>query len=162
MKAGFYQADITPSMGMEKPGGYEKAYIDRIHDPLKVRAAVFDDGNERVALVGIDTLMIHRDTVTEIRHRVEELCGIKGNHLLIAASHTHNGGPLAGMMPSGRGEVPELINRLITEHCINLDPIYADLVVGQTVTAVCEADRRRQEALLSVGSGFEDQVAFNR
>ncbi|MDD3927696.1 MAG: hypothetical protein PHT33_13655 [bacterium] len=34
--------------------------------------------------------------------------------------------------------------------------------MGQTVTAVCEADRRRQEALLSVGSGFEDQVAFNR
>ena len=42
MKAGFHTTDITPALGMEAPGGYLKAHIQRIHDPLKVRAAVFE------------------------------------------------------------------------------------------------------------------------
>jgi hypothetical protein len=35
-------------------------------------------------------------------------------------------------------------------------------VIRQAVTALCEAHRRREEAVLAVGSGHEDQVAFNR
>src|SRR5262245_45842268 len=50
-RAGFADREVRPDPGMEVPGGYGKAFGKEIHDPPKVRAAVFDDGNKRVALV---------------------------------------------------------------------------------------------------------------
>jgi neutral ceramidase len=163
MKAGFATADITPALGMEAPGGYLKAYVQRIHDPLKVRAAVLDDGQFTLAFVGVDTCMLtDREMLARARAEVEGRCGIPGEHLLITASHTHSGGPVAGITTGDAGDAPPLVRELLERHSIAADPLYAGWVERGIVTAVCEAHRRREEALLSVGSGHEDQVAFNR
>src|SRR5437879_12998793 len=85
MKAGFHTADITPALGMEAPGGYGKVYIQQVHDPLKVRAAVFENGETTVAFVGIDTCYLQSARVIRaIRQEVERRCGIPADHLRLA------------------------------------------------------------------------------
>src|SRR3954453_13756384 len=93
LNVGFAERDITPEIGMEQPGGYGKAFHRTIHDPCKVRAAVFDDGTNRVAVGGIDALAIRRPQVVAARTEIAKRCGIKPECVLISASHSHSSGP---------------------------------------------------------------------
>jgi len=164
MKAGFHTSDITPPVGMEVPGDYVKAYSQSIHDPLKVRACVLDDGVQTAAIASIDTCILPHSNklVTAVRRGVEERCGIPESHILVAATHTHSGGPLSGFLEEDVADAPELIRRLALEESPACDPLYLEIVTRQAVTAICEAHRKREEALLAVGKGFEEQVVFNR
>lgn len=161
-KAGFAERDITPEVGMEAPGGYGKAYHKAIHDPCKVRAAVFDDGKARVALVGIDALGIRRDTVRHVRRAIEAKSGIPAGSILIGASHSHSSGPLVWITPGEFDAASPLVKRLAYDESTNVDPKYLATVERALVEAVCEANDRRVEARGGVGRGIEDKVAYNR
>src|SRR3954469_14890282 len=76
LKVGFAERDITPEIGMEQPGGYGKSFHRTFHDPCKVRASVWSDGDTRVALVGLDALLIRRETVEKVRREIQRRCGI--------------------------------------------------------------------------------------
>ena len=81
-KAGFAERDISPAVGMEQPGGYGKAKHRSFQDPCKVRAAVFDDGSRRIAIVGIDALFIRRQTIQSVRGAIQKQCGIPPESVL--------------------------------------------------------------------------------
>ena len=161
-RVGFAERDISPEIGMERPGGYSKARFSAFHDPCKVRAVVFDDGQQRVALVGIDALGIRRDTVEHARKAIHDQCGIEPEAILIGASHSHSSGPTVWIKPGDFDGATPLVQELAYEKCTTADPEYLELVEKQLVAAVCEADRKRTPARCGVGRGKEDQVAFNR
>ncbi len=162
LKVGFAEADITPEIGMEHPGGYGKLLHGKLHDPCKVRAVVFDDGKKRAALVGVDGIAVHRHMVQAARKKIEEKCGIPADAILIGASHSHSSGPLYGVLPGYFDDCSELVRTLAYEKstCVNAD--YIKHVEKQIIAAVCKANETRQESLCGVGSGIEDKVAFNR
>ena len=161
-KAGFADRDITPDIGMEAPGGYGKSYHRTFHDPCKVRAAVFDDGKKRVALVGMDLLFVTRAFVKEVRAEIEKRCGIKPECVLIGASHSHSSGPIGMSEPGDFDNASDVVKDMVNNKSIVSNPGYLQLMKKQVVEAVAFANEMRTDAKLAVGFGNEDKVAFNR
>jgi len=162
MKAGFADADITPEIGMEQPGGYGKSFHKTFHDPCKARAAVFDDGRKRVAIVGVDALIVPRALVLAVRSDIAARCGIPGEAVLINASHSHSSGPTGMVQPGEFDDASEFVRRLAYEKSSMADARYLKLCRQRIVEAVCQANDSRGDLLCGAGSGREDAVAFNR
>ena len=147
---------------MEAPGGYGKAYHQSIHDPCKVRAAVFDDGDSRVAVVGIDALGIRTDTVRKVRDAVQKRTGIPGSSVLIGASHSHSSGPIVWTMPGEFDHASPLVQRLAYKESTCVDPKYLARVEKALTDAIVDANTRLADSKGGVGKGVEDKVAYNR
>lgn len=161
-RAGFAERDITPELGMEHPGGYGKAYHTKLHDACKVRAAVFHDGRAKVAVVGIDALLIRGATVAAARARISQQTDIPPSHILIAASHSHSAGPTGMILPGEFDHASPLVQSLAYEKSSMAHAGYLQRVETAIVEAVVEADRGGRPALGGVAAGHEDRAAFNR
>ena len=162
VKAGFAEADITPDIGMEMPGNYGKVFGRSIHDPCNVRVAVFDDGRNRVALVGVDALLVRRPLVAAARRAIHNRCGLAPEAVLIGASHSHSSGPTGMVLPGEFDHASPLAQKLAYELSSAANPAYLQRVEQAIVNAVCQANDRRVAVQLCFGSGREDRVSFNR
>ena len=162
LKVGFAERDITPDIGMEMPGDYMKNYFTGFHDRCKVRAAVFDDGATRVALVGIDAVAIPRIVVQAARKQIQDHCGIPPAAVLVGASHSHSSGPVAGVLPGEYDHASAFVQHLAYDKSTTANAGFIQLVERQIAGAVSEANDTRVEARCGVGTGSEDKVAFNR
>jgi len=163
MKAGFAERDITPRSGMERPGGYGKAFhSDNVHDPCKIRASVFDDGNNCISLVGIDTLAVPKVLIQNARKSIEKAFGISQNAVLVGASHSHSAGPLSMVLPNQFDHASPFAQELAYEKSSCADPLYMEIVEKELISAIVDAYNNRVDVKCSIGSGYEDKVAFNR
>ncbi len=162
LRAGFAERAITPEVGMEVPGGYGKSFSKRIHDPCKARAAVFDDGKTKVALVGLDALVVPRPLVVETRKLIAARCGIAPEAVLIGASHSHSSGPVGMVLPGEYDHASELVKDLAYKKSSMANPAYLDTVRDAIVDAVVAAHDGRGEVTVGFGVGHEPTVAFNR
>ena len=107
------------------------------HAPLTARAIWVDD----TAIVCVDVIGVDAGTVARIAART----GLDPDRLIVTALHTH-GGPAA--MPGRCGIDPE--------------PGYVDRLVEGCAEAIEMAQRRRQPATLSHGTGADPRIAVNR
>jgi hypothetical protein len=162
IKAGFAERDITPALGMEQPGGYGKSFHRTFHDPCKVRAAVFDDGKRRVALVGTDSLTIPRQVVLDARGQIAKQCGITPDCVMVGASHSHSSGPVGMVQPGELDFASPLVQKLAYEESSMADAGYLKVVTKAIADAVVWADNTKVPVSLGFGTGHEDKVSFNR
>lgn len=162
LHTGFAERDITPDIGMEQPGGYGKVFLRSFHDPCKVRAAVFGEGSSRVALVGIDALIIPRPTVLAARESIRSRCGISPDRVMIGASHSHSSGPVGMVLPGEYDHASTLVQKLAYEQSSMADASYLKRVEAEIVRAVTIADGLREPSRCSFGVGHEDKAGFNR
>lgn len=162
LKAGFSEKDITPAIGMEKPGGYGKSFHKVFHDACKVRTGVFDDGNRRVALIGLDALIVPRQLVLAVREDIRKQSGIAPDAVLIGASHSHSSGPIGMVQPGQYDHASDFVKKLAYEQSSCADPKYLDQVHKAIVDSVVQADRARVPVSCSFGSGHEEKAAYNR
>lgn len=147
---------------MEQPGGYGKAFHRVRHDACKVRAVVFDDGRTKIAIVGIDALIIRRPSVEAARKEIAQRCGIAQEAVLICASHSHSAGPTGMVLPGEYDHATDLVRSLAYEKSSCADAKYLQRVQEAIVDAVADAHEHRAVANAAVGMGNENTVAFNR
>ena len=162
VSAGFAERDITPAIGSERPGGYGKTFHKKLHDPCKVRVAVFADGTTTVALVGIDALMLSRGVVQEARAGIARATPIAAGAVLIAATHSHSSGPVGMLQPGEYDDAPAELRRLAYEHSSQADAAYLARVRDAIIDGVKAAHAALAPALLGFGVGHEDRAGFNR
>jgi len=144
LSAGFARTEVTPPVGAEVPGGFAKSFNKGVHDPLWVEAACFHNGSEKLAVVGVDLIMIPAEVVSAARTQAEARCGIPAANIMIGASHTHNGGPVVDCLG------------------VSSDPAYCKLAAERIADAVVKASENMVPARVGAGSGREDSVGFNR
>jgi len=162
IRAGFAERDITPAIGSEQPGGYSKAFHRTLHDPCKVRVAVFDDGRRKIALVGLDALIVPRQVVQDARAEIAKTCGIAAEAVMIGASHSHSSGPTGMILPGQFDGASETVRRLAYVESSMADAAYLARVTREIVAGVRAADAALVPASVGFGYGHEDKVAFNR
>ena len=144
LSAGFASADITPEIGASIPGGFRPNPSKGVRDPLYAVACVVTDGVAPIALVGIDELFIGKETVAAARARIQKATGIPGASVLVAASHTHTGGPVLSCL-GNEG-----------------DAAYEEKVAAGIAKAVEDAWTARKPVEIGIGLGREDSISYNR
>jgi len=144
IQAGFAVADITPPVGAHIPGGLLPRVSVGIRDPLQVTAGVFLSPDAEVALVGVDAVSLKTEDVVAARACAQEVCGIPADNIIVAASHTHSGGPSNDVLG------------------VDSDPHYRQHIVGQIASAVAHARVNAVPAHVGWTVGEAEGLAWNR
>ena len=98
LKAGAATSNITPPLDLNSPiaGAWSSPPGDYIHDELRVRCLVLDDGQTRIAMAVADNIGIPEYVLNEAKRRTEARTGIAADRILVSATHTHSGASARG------------------------------------------------------------------
>jgi neutral ceramidase len=144
LEAAFAEADITPPVGTHKLGWLKVVVADRVLDPLRARAAVFQCADRRAAFIQLDTCFVDAADVREMRRRIDERLGFPGECVMIAATHNHAGPAVADC-----GDVTR-------------DDEYTEGMMEKVVAMFGRALEALRPAEIGLGSAAEFDLSFNR
>jgi len=144
-QAGAAVADITPhKWPVSLVGSFGDPKAMMAWDPLSARALVLGDGSNKIAFVLVDSCYCPRSLFDTARQRASEQTGIRADHMLMAATHTHSAPP-----SRDRRGVPA-------------DKEYVERVIGGIVSAVVQANANLATAEIGIGKTELPEEVFNR
>jgi hypothetical protein len=90
LKVGAAAVDVTPTMfPVLVNGGITANTATKATSKLNARAIVLDDGQERIAIVVVDSCMMSRDFLDDVKGLAATRTKIRPDRMLISATHTH-------------------------------------------------------------------------
>ncbi len=107
--------DITPKQfPVVVSGGFLESTASEVNEPLHARALVLDDGQNRIVVCVVDTLVMACKLIDQAKHTASQTTGIPTSHMLIAVTHTHSAPSVMGALGTGIEEdyarlLPDLI-----------------------------------------------------
>src|SRR5262249_26548860 len=152
LRVGAAAVVITPPLGTPMAGYYSERAAEGVHDDLYAKALVLEKDGAKAALVSLDLISTARQTVTGARREVERMTGVRGDAVMISATHSHTG-PLMnnrGAREAVLGGASDLALRYTAE------------LPAKIAQAVKLAEERLAPARATIGHGHEGSIAFNR
>ncbi|MDP6442427.1 MAG: neutral/alkaline non-lysosomal ceramidase N-terminal domain-containing protein [Pirellulaceae bacterium] len=145
LKAGAAKADITPEHWPHPlVGTFSERLADKAWDRLHARAIVLQSGEESIAIVVIDSCYVPRVVLDEAKGRIAKQTGMRTDHMLMAATHTHSA-------PASRDRRE-----------IKADPRYVERVTSGIVAATVAAHRQLEAAEIGWAVAYAPDEVFNR
>lgn len=151
-RAGAAQVEITPKNGTPMAGYYKFRAVEGVLDPLHAKTLVIEQDGSYAALVVLDLSGTTRPIVAAARKEIEEQCGIPGDRVIIAATHTHTGAQLA------RGSMIDDITQANSPPGV----AYMSSLPGLIAQSVAEAKSKLTVATPAIAIGKAEGISFNR
>ena len=135
LRAGAYVADATPKeLPVLVNGGMTSRSIKEVGSRITARAIVLDDGKTQLAMVVVDSCMLPRAFLDEVKVSVNKNTGIHTSKQFICATHTHSAPSCMGALgTSSDPRYPMLLKRKIIEAVVtaqkNLEPARVGVAV---------------------------------
>lgn len=141
---------ITPPRGMPMAGYYRVRLAEGVHDELYAKALVLEQDGAKAALVACDLVNMPRPMVEAARQLIEKSTSIRGDRVMISATHSHTG--------------PELGARLrgVNDATMRLAREYLDALPARIAESVKQADANLAPARVRAAIGREDSLSFVR
>jgi neutral ceramidase len=143
-RAGAAASNITPHLGTSINGYFNDRRAAHVHDELHARCLVLDDGQTRLGIVVCDSCMIPRGVMDAAKRRIESKCGLRADHVLISATHTHTAATCAALFQS------------------EPDPQYLTFLEERIADGVARAINNLAPARIGWGVGRVPDQVFNR
>ena len=150
-RAGAAAVVITPPLGVPMAGYYSARGAEGVHDDLHAKAIVIEQDGVKAALVVCDLIGMPQFIAEEARKLIASGTGVKGEMVMISATHTHTGPSLPGRS-----------SREPLEGAPDTAKEYVRKLPSLIAQSVKEAEGRLTDVTAMIGVGYEHRVGFNR
>lgn len=141
LRVGAALVDVTPlTFPVLVNGNMLSNSASKATSKLYARAIVVDDGNERVAIVVVDSCMMPRPLLDDAKQLAAQRTKIRPDHMLISATHTHTAPAAMGCLGT------------------DADPTYVPYLREKLAEAIAAAEANLEPA--RVGWGVKNAAEY--